>query len=123
MVLLSAQAMDVAMIAQVTFTGRDHVRDVIHSLNTDGFDALRPKCTGDRPPKFDTDQRETVKRIALVRPTTGLQPWIDLKYAPGTLIDGTVTIQQWEHPGVASVIWLLIPLSVGPAIVVRAEVK
>ncbi len=29
MVLLSAQGMDVAMIAQVTFTGPDRVRDVI----------------------------------------------------------------------------------------------
>jgi ABC-2 type transport system permease protein len=52
-----------------------------------------------------------------------LQPWVDFKYAQGTLIDGTVTIQQWEHLGVTSVIWLLVPLSIGLAIVVRAEVK
>jgi hypothetical protein len=52
-----------------------------------------------------------------------LQPWVDFKYAQGTLIDGTVTAQQWEHLGVTSVIWLLIPLAVGLAVVVRAEVK
>ena len=52
-----------------------------------------------------------------------LQPWIDFKYAQGTLIDGTLTTQQWEHLGATSVIWLLIPLCVGLAIVVRAEVK
>lgn len=52
-----------------------------------------------------------------------LQPWIDFKYAQGTLIDGTATTQQWQYLGVTSVIWLLIPLSLGLAIVVRAEVK
>ena len=43
MVLLSAQGMDVAMIAQVTFTSPDRVRDVIHNFNADGFDSLRPQ--------------------------------------------------------------------------------
>ena len=52
-----------------------------------------------------------------------LQPWIDFKFAQGTLIDGTLTTQQWEHLGVTSIIWLLIPLCVGLAIVVKAEVK
>jgi ABC-2 type transport system permease protein len=52
-----------------------------------------------------------------------LQPWIDFKYAQGTLIDGTVTTQQWEHLGVSGVVWLLLPMLLGLAIVVRAEVK
>jgi transposase len=69
MVLLSAQGMDVAAIAQVTFASPDRVRDVIHNFNTDGFDSLRPKYAGGRPPKFDTSQREQTKRIALARPT------------------------------------------------------
>ena len=34
-------------------------------------------------------------------------------YAAGTLIDGTVTAQQWAHLGVTSVIWLVVPLTVG----------
>ena len=53
MVLLSAQGMDVAKIAQVTFTSPDRVRDVIHNFNADGFDSLRPKYAGGRPPKFE----------------------------------------------------------------------
>jgi ABC-2 type transport system permease protein len=52
-----------------------------------------------------------------------LQPWIDFKFAQGTLIDGSVNGQQWAHLGVTGVIWLLIPLTVGLAVVVRAEVK
>src|SRR3954447_23140928 len=35
MILLSAQAMDVAQIARVTFTSEDRVRDVIHNFNAD----------------------------------------------------------------------------------------
>jgi hypothetical protein len=43
MVLLSAQGMDPAGIAEVTFTSPDRVRDVLHSFNADGFDSLKPK--------------------------------------------------------------------------------
>jgi ABC-2 type transport system permease protein len=52
-----------------------------------------------------------------------LQPWIDFKFAQGALLDGSVTTQQWEHLGVTGAIWLLVPLSVGLALVVKAEVK
>ena len=68
MVLLSAQGMDVTAIAEVTFTSPDRVRDVIHNFNADGFDSLRPKYAGGRPPKFDTEEREQIKQIALARP-------------------------------------------------------
>jgi transposase len=68
MVLLSAQGMEVATIAQVTFTSPDRVRDVIHNFNTDGFDSLRPKYAGGRPPKFDREQRDQIAQIALARP-------------------------------------------------------
>lgn len=37
MVLLSAQGMPVAYIAEVSFTSVDRVRNVIHNLNTNGF--------------------------------------------------------------------------------------
>ena len=40
MVLLSAQSMDAIGIARVTFTSEDHVRDVIHNINADGFESL-----------------------------------------------------------------------------------
>ena len=68
MVLLSAQGMDVAMIATVTFTSPDRVRDVLHNFNADGFDSLRPRYAGGRPPKFDIEQRAEIKKIALARP-------------------------------------------------------
>lgn len=41
--LLSAQRMDVAKIAELTFSSANRLRDVIHNLNTDGFDSLCPK--------------------------------------------------------------------------------
>src|SRR5687768_1950461 len=68
MVLLSAQGMDVPMIAKVTFTSPDRVRDVLHNFNADGFDSLRPKYAGGRPPKFDAEARERIKTVALGRP-------------------------------------------------------
>jgi hypothetical protein len=43
MVLLSAQGMPAAKIAQVTFTSPDRVRDVVRNFNADGFDALYPR--------------------------------------------------------------------------------
>lgn len=67
-VLLSAQGMDTAQIAEVAFTSADRVRDVIHNFNADGFDSLRPKYAGGRPPKFDTSQRAQITQIALARP-------------------------------------------------------
>jgi transposase len=68
MVLLSAQGMDVAGIAKVSFTSPDRVRDVLHNFNADGFDSLRPKYAGGRPPKFDPGQRDQIKTVALGRP-------------------------------------------------------
>lgn len=52
MVLLSAQGMPAAKIADVTFTSDDRVRNVIHNFNTDGFDSLYPKYCGGRPRTF-----------------------------------------------------------------------
>ena len=68
MVLLSAQHMPVAKIAEVTFTSPDRVRDVLHNFNADGFDSLYPRYAGGRPPKFDLKQRAKIKKIALSRP-------------------------------------------------------
>ena len=69
MVLLSAQGMDVAEIARVTFSSADRVRDVIHNFNADGFDSLQPRYGGGRPPKFTLPQLQQIKKIALARPT------------------------------------------------------
>lgn len=68
MVLLSAQGMDVAQIAEVTFTSRDRVREVLHNFNGDGFDSLYPRYKGGRPPTFTLPQRREIKKIALSRP-------------------------------------------------------
>ncbi|HYB29897.1 MAG TPA: IS630 family transposase [Solirubrobacteraceae bacterium] len=75
MVLLSAQAMDVAQIAKVTFTTPDRVRDVIHNFNTDGFESLYPRYKGGRPPKFTGEQRAEMVRIALTHPEDYEQPF------------------------------------------------
>jgi hypothetical protein len=68
MVLLSAQGMDIAEIARVTFTSPDRVRDVIHNFNLDGFDSLYPRYRGGRPPTFTLAQRRAIKQLALSRP-------------------------------------------------------
>src|SRR4051794_18300932 len=64
MVLLSAQGM-----GSPRSRGDVHPRgsgsDVLHNLNADGFDSLRPNCAGGRPPKFDLVQRAPIKKIAL----------------------------------------------------------
>ena len=68
MVLLSAQGMDVAEIARVTFTSPDRVRDVLHNFSLDGFDSLYPCYCGGRPPTFTLAQRRQITQLALSRP-------------------------------------------------------
>ncbi|MEZ0112264.1 transposase [Catenulispora sp. EB89] len=68
MVLLSAQKMPVAKIAEVAFTSEDRVRDVIHNFNTDGFNSLYPKYAGGRPRVFNLPERREIKKIAKSKP-------------------------------------------------------
>ena len=73
MVLLSAQGMAVAEDRGGHVHQPDRVRDVLHNFNADGFDSLRPKYAGGRPPKFDpaaARSRSSSSRW-LGRPTTG----------------------------------------------------
>jgi transposase len=98
--LLSAQGMDVAMIAQVTFTSPDRVSDVIHNCNTDGFDSLRPKYAGGRPPKFDNEQRNQFNQTALARPSDHGSPfsiWSPSKLADHLVAQGVV--EDISHEG------------------------
>ena len=93
MVLLSAQGMDVAGIAKVTFTSDDRVRDVIHNFNRDGFDSLAPKYSGGRPPKFTLPQRQEIKKVALSRPADQNLPfstWSLSKLADFLVAEGVV---------------------------------
>lgn len=68
MVLLSAQGVAVAKIAEVTFTSADRVRDVIHNFNADGFDSLYPKYEGGRPRTFTLLERHEIKNIVKSKP-------------------------------------------------------
>jgi transposase len=100
MVLLSAQGMDPAGIAAVTFTSPDRVRDVLHNFNADGFDSLRPKYAGGRPPKFDLAQRAEIKKIALGRPADYGLPfstWSLSKLADFLVAEGVV--EDISHEG------------------------
>ena len=67
MVLLSAQGMDVAMIAQVRVHHPGPGARCDPQLNADGFDSLRPKYAGGRPPKFDAEQHAQITQIPLAR--------------------------------------------------------
>jgi transposase len=100
MVLLSAQGMDPAAIAEVTFTSPDRVRDVLHNFNADGFDSLKPKYAGGRPPKFDLPQRARIKQIALARPADHGLPfatWSLSKLADFLVAEGVV--EDISHEG------------------------
>lgn len=93
MVLLSAQGMDPAKIAQVTFTSPDRVRDVIHNFNTDGFDSLYPKYKGGRPPIFTLPQRREMKKVAKSKPVEHGLPfstWSLAKLADFLVAEGVV---------------------------------
>ena len=52
-----------------------------------------------------------------------LQPWVDFNYAQGALFNGDLTGEQWANLAVSGVIWLVAPLAVGLAMVMRSEVK
>ena len=100
MVLLSAQGLDVAGIAKVTFTSDDRVRDVIHNFNRDGFDSLAPKYAGGRPPKFTLPQRQQIKQVALSRPADHGLPfstWSLSKLADFLVAEGVV--EDISHEG------------------------
>jgi ABC-2 type transport system permease protein len=52
-----------------------------------------------------------------------LQPWVDLNFAVTRLYDEQMTSTMWAQLGVASAIWLLLPLAVGLLLLRRSEVK
>jgi len=93
MVLLSAQGMDVAQIAQVAFTSPDRVRAVLHNFNDDGFDSLVPRYAGGRPPTFTLPERREIKKVALSRPVDHGLPfstWSLTKLAEFLVAEGVV---------------------------------
>lgn len=52
-----------------------------------------------------------------------LQPWVDVNYAVGRLFSETMTTEFWQQLGVATLVWLWIPLALGLRWILRAEVK
>ncbi|RKM74071.1 IS630 family transposase [Rhodococcus opacus] len=93
MILLSAQRMPVAKIADVTFTSADRVRDVIHNFNRDGFASLYPKYKGGRPETFTLPERREIKKIAKSTPTEHDLPfstWSLSKLADFLVAEGVV---------------------------------
>jgi transposase len=105
MVLLSAQGMPVAKIAEVTFTSPDRVRDVLHNFTADGFDSLYPRYAGGRPPKFDLKQRAEIKKIALSRPQDHDLPfsvWSLSKLADFLVAEGV--IDDISHEGLRALL-------------------
>jgi hypothetical protein len=53
-----------------------------------------------------------------------VQPWIDLGTAQTPLfMDGNLAGEQWAQLGTASLLWIVLPLVVGLARVLRSEVK
>src|SRR3954466_16259141 len=105
MVLLSAQGMPVAKIAEVTFTSPDRVRDVIHNFNTDGFDSLYPKYRGGRPPTFTLLQRREIKKIAKSKPAEHGLPfstWSRDKLADFLVAEGVV--EDISHEGLRAIL-------------------
>src|ERR671933_1367464 len=105
MVLLSAQGMPVAKIAEVTFTSPDRVRDVIHNFNADGFEALYPRYRGGRPPTFTLPERPQIKKIALSRPADHDLPfstWSLAKLADFLVAEGVV--EDISHEGLRALL-------------------
>jgi transposase len=105
MVLLSAQAMDVAEIARVSFTSPDRVRDVLHNFNLDGFDSLYPRYAGGRPPTFTLAQRRQIKQAALSRPVDHALPfstWSLAKLADFLVAEGVV--DDISHEGLRTLL-------------------
>ncbi|MFE5030086.1 IS630 family transposase [Streptomyces sp. NPDC056656] len=93
MVLLSAQRMPVARIAEVTFTSDDRVRDVLHNFNADGFDSLYPKYRGGRPKTFTLPERREIKKFAKSKPAEHGLPfstWSLAKLADFLVAEGVV---------------------------------
>jgi transposase len=100
MVLLSAQGMDVPAIAKVTFTSEDRVRDVLHDFNRDGYDALRPRYAGGRPPTFTLAQRQQIKKIALSRPADHDLPFSTWSLAkPADFLVAEGVVDDISHEG------------------------
>lgn len=100
MVLLSAQGMPVARIAEVAFTSADRVRGVVHNFNADGFDSLCPKYEGGRPRTFTLPERREIKKIAKSRPAEHGLPFSTWSLAkPADFLVAEGVVDDFSHEG------------------------
>ena len=74
-ILASAQGSKVPDIARRLYFSQAHVRTLIKSFNTDGFDALAPKYGIGRPAKFSEEQCSLIIETALCPPDLLGQPF------------------------------------------------
>ena len=51
-----------------------------------------------------------------------LQGWVDFQYSASLLFNGSLTSTDWAHVAVSGLVWLVTPLVVGVALVLRSEV-
>lgn len=78
---------------------------MLHNLNADGFESLKPKYAGGRPPKFSLDQRAEIKKAALSRPTDHGLPfsvWSLSKLADFLVAEGVV--DDISHEGLRTLL-------------------
>ena len=52
-----------------------------------------------------------------------LRPWVDFSFTQGFLFEGGSTGEQWANLAVSGGLWLVAPLAVGLALLLRSEVK
>lgn len=52
-----------------------------------------------------------------------IQGWVDFNFAQGALFEGEMSGEAWGQLAVSGSFWLVIPLTVGLALVMRSEVK
>jgi hypothetical protein len=52
-----------------------------------------------------------------------LRPWVDFNYAQSALFNGSLSAAQWAHVAVTGLLWLIVPLGAGLALMMRSEVK
>jgi hypothetical protein len=95
MLLLSAQAMEVPVIAKGAFISEARVREVIHNFNDDGFDSLYPKYSGGQHPVVvaggDDDGPLIVGPVLLVTAMSGTPLVATTGIAAGALLLSTAT--------------------------------
>lgn len=99
-VLMSGQGQAVRDITTLMHVSADYVRDVIHTFNERGFEALNPKWSGGRPKTIGDQLRERICLIARTSPAdwgiTAFSTWSLTKLRDHLLDRGAVAAISTE---------------------------